>query len=154
MTIHCSIRLQQDTSIKKPQIMLRTALNFSNRTNRVSAYSLRHQTAACESITECSRVPQLKDENVWLLIHGNAIKVHICLTYQFITVTIESGQGKEWNWAFLTALGNRLAGTSPQQKLRQESGELYDSYSVFNQFNQRSKTDCRYEPWVNSRSQE
>ena len=31
------------------------------------------------------------------------------LTYQFITVIIESGQGKEWNCPFLTALGNRLA---------------------------------------------
>ena len=68
-----------------------------------------------ESITECSRVLQLKDENVWLLLHGNAIKVHMCLGYQFITVTIKSGQGKEWNWAFLTALGNRLARASPQR---------------------------------------
>ena len=29
----------------------------------------------CESIIECSRVLQLKDGNVWLLLHGNAIKV-------------------------------------------------------------------------------
>ena len=42
-----------------------------------------------ESITECSRVPPLKDENVQLLLHGNAIKVHMCLAYQFI----ESGYG-------------------------------------------------------------
>ena len=27
ITIHCSIRLQQETAIKKPQIMLRTAPN-------------------------------------------------------------------------------------------------------------------------------
>ena len=33
----------------------------------------------CKLITECSRVPQLKDENVWILLHGNAIKVHGCL---------------------------------------------------------------------------
>ena len=28
----------------------------------------------------------------------------MCLAYQFITVIIESGKGKEWNRAFLTAL--------------------------------------------------
>ena len=64
-------------------------------------------------IIECSRVPQLKDENVWFLLHGNAIKVHTFLAYPLITVIIQSGQGKEWNWAFLTALGNQLTGTSP-----------------------------------------
>ena len=37
ITIHCSLWLQQDTAIKKSQIMLRTAPNFS---------SSRHQTAA------------------------------------------------------------------------------------------------------------
>ena len=89
-TIHCSICLQQETAIKKPQIMLRTAPNFSNSTNRVPAHSSRHQTSASfagfllksehssplscssfllwgspdESITECSKVLQLKDENV------------------------------------------------------------------------------------------
>ena len=68
-----------------------------------------------ESITERSRVPQLKDETVWLLLNGNAIKIHICLTYQFITVIIKSWQGKEQNWAFLTALGCRLVRSSPQQ---------------------------------------
>ena len=116
--------------------MLRTAPNFSNGSSKVPAHSLRHQTsasfagfhtthhspaAACslwgspgESITECSRVLQLKDENVWLLLHGNAIKVHMCLAYQFITVIIESWQGKERNWAFLTALGNRLVRASSQ----------------------------------------
>ena len=46
ITIHCSIRLHQETAIKKPQMMLRTAPNFSNSINRVSAHSLRHQTAA------------------------------------------------------------------------------------------------------------
>ena len=66
-------------------------------------------------ITECSRVLQLKDENVWLLLYGNAIKVHICLTYQFVTVIIGSWQGKERNRAFLTALGNRLVRASPQR---------------------------------------
>ena len=76
--------------------MIRTAPNFSNSTNRVPAHSLRHQTAATQlttllqqlpvvgkpdkSITECSRVPQLKDENVCLLLHGNAIKYVSCLT--------------------------------------------------------------------------
>ena len=50
-----------------------------------------------ESITECSRVPLLKDENVWLWLHGKAIKVRMCLTCQFITVIIESWQGKERN---------------------------------------------------------
>ena len=115
--------------------MLRTVTNFSNSTKRVPPHSWRHQTTAsfggvllkrehgsplsctslvivekpCESITECCRVLQLKDENVWLLLHGNAIKVHMCLAYQFITVIIKSGQGKEQNWAFLTALGDQLA---------------------------------------------
>ena len=46
ITIHCSICLYQQTVIKKPQIMLRTAPNFSNSTNRVSAHSLRHHTSA------------------------------------------------------------------------------------------------------------
>ena len=46
ITIHCSICLQQETPIKKPQIMLITATNFSNSTDRVSAHSLRHQTSA------------------------------------------------------------------------------------------------------------
>ena len=46
-------------------------------------------------ITECIRVPLLKDENVWLLLHGNAVKVHMCIVYQFITVIIKSWQGKE-----------------------------------------------------------
>ena len=45
-TIHCSIRLQQETAIKKPQIMLRTAPDFSNSTNRVTAHNSRHQTSA------------------------------------------------------------------------------------------------------------
>ena len=80
-----------------------------------------------ESITECSRVPRLKDENVWLWLHGKAIKVHLCLTYQFITVIMESGQGKERNWAFLTALGNRLVRTSPQQEAA--AGELKSVFS-------------------------
>ena len=39
ITIHCSLCLQDETAIKKPQIMLRTATNFSNSTNRVAAYS-------------------------------------------------------------------------------------------------------------------
>ena len=120
--------------------MLRTAPNFSNSTNRISAHSPGHLTSASlagfllkswlnlplfcssfllmgspdESITECSRVPRLMDENVWLWLHGKAIKVHMCLTCQFITVIIESGQGKERNWAFLTALGNRLVRASSQ----------------------------------------
>ena len=46
ITIHCSICLQQETAIKKPQIMLRTAPKLSNSTNKVSAHSLRHQTSA------------------------------------------------------------------------------------------------------------
>ena len=47
-----------------------------------------------------------------------------------ITVIIESVQGKEQNWAFLTTLGNRFAGTSPQEEeLRQESGELCSLYN-------------------------
>ena len=46
ITIHCSIRLQQETAIKKPQIMLRTAPNFSNSSNRVYAHRSRHQTSA------------------------------------------------------------------------------------------------------------
>ena len=33
----------------------------------------------------------------------------MCLAYQFIKVIIKSGRGKEWNWAFLTALGNPCA---------------------------------------------
>ena len=41
------------------------------------------------------------------LLHGNAVKAHMCLAYQFITVIMESSQGKEWNLAFLIALGNR-----------------------------------------------
>ena len=43
--IYCSIRLQQETNIKKPQTMLRTAPNFSNSTKWGSPD---------ESITECS----------------------------------------------------------------------------------------------------
>ena len=110
-------------------MMLRTAPNFSNRTNRILARSSRHQTSASfagihtthhssaaasslwgspdESITECNRVLQLKDENVWLLLHGNAIKVHMCQAHQLITV-IESGQEKERKWASLTAFSYRL----------------------------------------------
>ena len=110
--------------------MLRTAPNSSISANRVPAHSPRHQTSAsfagfllkreqnsslscssllvvgkpCESITKYSTVPQHKDENVWLWFHGNAIKVHMYLAYQFITVIIESWQGQEQNWAFLTAL--------------------------------------------------
>ena len=67
-------------------------------------------------ITKCSRVPQLKDEKVWLLLHGNAIEVHMCLAYQFKTIIIESWQGKEQNWAFLTKLVNRLIRASPQRE--------------------------------------
>ena len=69
------------------------------------------------------------DENVWLLLHGNAIKVHMCLTYQLITVIIESWQRKEQNWAFLTALGNRLTGLPHNRKLLQESGDLFSLYN-------------------------
>ena len=119
--------------------MLRTAPNFSNRTNRVPAHSSRHQTSACfagfllkrehssqfscsslvivgkpcELITECSRDPPIKDENVWLLLQGKAIKVHLCLAYHFKTVIIESGQGKERNWAFLTVAGNQTTCCDP-----------------------------------------
>ena len=32
----------------------------------------------------------------------------MCLAYQFITIIIKSWQGKERNWAVLTALGNQL----------------------------------------------
>ena len=46
ITIRCSIRLQQETAIKKQQAMLRTAPNFSNSTNGVSAHRSRHQTSA------------------------------------------------------------------------------------------------------------
>ena len=46
----------------------------------------------------------------------------MCLAHQFITVIIESEQGKEWNWAFLTALGNRLAGLPHNCTLLQKSG--------------------------------
>ena len=50
ITIHCSQWLHQETTIKKPliaaQIMLRTAPNFSNSTERIPAHSLRHQTSA------------------------------------------------------------------------------------------------------------
>ena len=46
ITIHSSPCLQQETTIKKPQIMFRTAPNFSNSTNRVPAHSSRHQTSA------------------------------------------------------------------------------------------------------------
>ena len=67
--------------------MLRTAPNFSNSTNRAPAHSFRYQTSANfagfllkkahnsplsfsgeEALTKRSRVPQLKDENVWLLL--------------------------------------------------------------------------------------
>ena len=68
-----------------------------------------------ESITECSRVPQFKDENVWLSLHGNAIKGHMCLAYLFMSVIIDSWQGKDRNWAFLIALGNRLIRSSPKR---------------------------------------
>ena len=85
-------------------------------------------SSPCESITGC-RVSQLEDENVWLLLHGNAITVHMCLAYKFTAVIIESWQGKEQNWAFLTALGNQLAGLPHNRKLRQESGELYSLYN-------------------------
>ena len=64
----------------------------------------------------CSRVLQLKDENVWLLLHRNAIKVHMCLTYQLVTVIIESGQGKERN-SVIDSSG------------LQESGELCSIYN-------------------------
>ena len=48
----------------------------------------------------------------------------MCLTYQFIRVITESGQGKVQN-GFLTALGNRLAGLPHNRELRQESSELF-----------------------------
>ena len=43
--LHRSVCLQQENTIKKPQIMLRTVPNFSNSTNRVPAHSLRHHTS-------------------------------------------------------------------------------------------------------------
>ena len=43
ITIHCSLCPNQET---KPKIMLRTAPNFSNSTNRVPEHSSRHQTSA------------------------------------------------------------------------------------------------------------
>ena len=71
-----------------------------------------------ESITECSSVPQLKDENVLLLLRGNEIKV--------IT---ENVQGRERNWAFLYGLSNRIAALPHNRKLLQESGEMCSLYN-------------------------
>ena len=142
ITIHCSLCLQQETAIKKPLIATNNEQHQTSATVQIGSQhivrGIKHllalpdfywkdntthhsPAAACslwgslESITECSRVPQLKDENVWLLLRGNAIRVHMCIAYQFITVITESWQGKEQNWAFLTALGNRLVRASPQQ---------------------------------------
>ena len=121
ITIHCSLWLQQETTIKKPQIMLRTAPNFSKSTNRVPAHSSRHQTvkllalpdfywkqntahhspaASCSlwgspdrSITECGVVLQLKDENIWLLLHGNAINF-ICILWSLKQLLLRADREK------------------------------------------------------------
>ena len=82
--------------------MLRTAPNFSNSTNRVPAHSLRHQTSASFArfllkrtqlttlLQQLAHCGEAAAENVYLLIHENVIKVHMCLAYQFKTVIIES----------------------------------------------------------------
>ena len=90
-TAHSS---RQQTSASFAQFLLKRQHN-----SPLSCSSLVIVGKSDESIIECSRVSQLKDENVWLLLHGNAIKVHMCPAYQFITVIIVSWQGKERNWA-------------------------------------------------------
>ena len=60
-------RSKYKTAIKKPQIMLRTAPNFSNITNRVPAHISMHQTFD----TECSRVLQLSEYHYYgTLLHS------------------------------------------------------------------------------------
>ena len=46
-----------------------------------------------------------------------------------LTVIVESGWGKERNWAFLTALGNQCIGLPHKRTLLQESAELCSLYN-------------------------
>ena len=126
ITIHCSLCLQQETAIKKPLIATNNEQHQTSATVQIGSQhivrGIKHLLALPDfywkdNTTHHSPAAacllwgtQLKDKNVWLLLHGNAIKLHMCLAYQFITVIMESWQ----NWAFLTALGKRLVGASPQ----------------------------------------
>ena len=118
--------------------MLRTATSF--RVNRVPTHSLRHQTSAtfagfllkrqqniplsCSSLLVAGKpwrvdyrvqwISAAQGWNVWLLFHGNAIKVHRCLACQCVIVIIKSWQGNKRNWALQTAFGNRLVRASPR----------------------------------------
>ena len=114
--IHCSKRLQQETAVKKPQIILRTAASYCREALTSRLPSEVEFRSSSMKMCDCYSMEMQS-------------KFIMCLTCQFITVIIESWQGKEWSWAFLTALGNRLVRLPHNRKLLQESGELCSLYN-------------------------
>ena len=93
----------------QPQIMLRTAPNFSNSTNRVPAHSLRHQISASLAgfLLKRTQNTQLTTFLQQLTHCGEALTSRLPSAVEFWS--------SRMNWAFLTALGNRLVRASPQQ---------------------------------------